>query len=90
MGEYLNLHDVAYGNIKAEIDRLKADVKKWVRTAGENQRSANLCADEADRLRAEVERLKAENNRYREALEELSPVFKPTLTEPSRPEGEKL
>lgn len=40
--------------------------------------------EQNDKAKDEIERLKAETRAQREALKELSPVFKPTLTEPTQ------
>jgi hypothetical protein len=61
---------------QAEIDRKDADIMKWVKIAGENQKSANLCAKEIDYLNKIIvgcnDLLNEKNaviHRYREALE---------------------
>ena len=41
-----------------EIDCLKADVQKWIKIAGENQKSANKSAEWAEKQETENTRLK--------------------------------
>ena len=41
-----------------EIDRLKADVQKWIKIAGENQKSANKSAEWAEKQETENTHLK--------------------------------
>jgi hypothetical protein len=59
--------DTARERIKA----LTADVQKWIKIAGENQKSANLCA--------------AKSARYREALEKILPMVKGCAAEHETP-----
>ena len=45
--------------------RMKADLGKWIRIAGENQRSANKSAKWAEDADARIKELEAENERLR-------------------------